>query len=249
MKSASQRRRRTIPPTGTALSFGLGPFRVPALGADDTSEGRRSWARRAAAVLRNTTAHSSRGAVAHGGPSARPHIPRPVPSRLEPMLATNRQPGDGHTWAIEPKLDGWRTVVNLDGSVRVRTRSGRNVTESLPELAGLAEQVPDGTVLDGEIVADGGRGVDFYKVAPSMMAVRRRRAPLAYVVFDVAHLAGEPTIGLTYRDRRRLLELLELRPAGVVHSAVVRRRGRRGARGVRPVAARGTCRQAGRLPL
>ena len=126
------------------------------------------------------------------------------------MLATNRQPGDGHTWAIEPKLDGWRAVVYLDGSVRVRTRSGRNVTESLPELAGLAEQVPDGTVLDGELVADGGRGVDFYKVAPSMMAVRRRRAPLAYVVFDVPHLAGEPTIGLTYRDRRRLLELLEL---------------------------------------
>jgi ATP-dependent DNA ligase len=35
-------------------------------------------------------------------------------------------------------------------------------------------------------------------------------APLAYVVFDLPHLAGEPTIGLTYRDRRRLLELLEL---------------------------------------
>ena len=42
------------------------------------------------------------------------------------------------------------------------------------------------------------------------MAARRRRAPLAYVVLDVPHLAGEPTIGLTYRDRRRLLELLEL---------------------------------------
>ena len=42
------------------------------------------------------------------------------------------------------------------------------------------------------------------------MAARRRRAPLAFVVFDVPHLAGEPTIGLSYRDRRRLLELLEL---------------------------------------
>ena len=93
--------------------------------------------------------------------------------------------------------------------MRVRTRSGRNVTGSLPELAGIAEQVPDGTVLDGELVAGGGRGIDFYTVAPSM-AARRRRAPLAFVAFDVPHLAGEPTIGLTYRDRRRLLELLEL---------------------------------------
>jgi hypothetical protein len=30
----------------------------------------------------------------------------------------------------------------------VRTRSGRDVTESLPELAGIVEQVADGTVLD-----------------------------------------------------------------------------------------------------
>ena len=106
-------------------------------------------------------------------------------------------------------MDGWRALVYVDGGVRVRTRSGRNVTGSLPELAGLAERVPDGTVLDGELVAGGGRGIDFYSVAPSM-AARRRRAPLAYVVFDVPHLAGEPTIGLTYRDRRRLLDLLDL---------------------------------------
>ena len=88
-------------------------------------------------------------------------------------------------------------------------QSGRDVTDSLPELAGIAEQMPDGTVLDGELVAGGGTAGDFYKVAPSM-AARRRRASLAFVVFDVPHLAGEPTIGLTYRDRRRLLELLEL---------------------------------------
>jgi len=82
------------------------------------------------------------------------------------------------------------------------------VTTSLPELAGLAEQVPDGT-LDGELVAGGGRSVDFYSVGPSMMA-RRRREPLTFAVFDVPHLAGEATTSLPYRHRRRLLALLEL---------------------------------------
>jgi bifunctional non-homologous end joining protein LigD len=77
------------------------------------------------------------------------------------------------------------------------------------QLAGIVDQVPDGTVLDGELVAGGGRGVDFYAVEPSM-AARRRRAPLAYVVFDAPHLAGEPILGLPYRDRRRLLDLLDL---------------------------------------
>lgn len=51
--------------------------------------------------------------------------------------------------------------------------------------------------------------MDFYLGGPSMMA-RRRTAPLTFVVFDVPHLAGQATTGLTYRDRRRRLELLEL---------------------------------------
>lgn len=34
--------------------------------------------------------------------------------------------------------------------------------------------------------------------------------PLTYVVFDVLALAGEPTVQLPYRERRRLLEGLDL---------------------------------------
>ncbi len=37
-------------------------------------------------------------------------------------------------WRFEPKLDGWRALVTVDGKVTVRTRTGRDVTESLPEL-------------------------------------------------------------------------------------------------------------------
>jgi bifunctional non-homologous end joining protein LigD len=133
-------------------------------------------------------------------------VPLPL---LEPMLATNRQLREGHRWAIEPKLDGWRALVYIDGGVRVRTRRGKDVTASLPDLAGFAEQVPDGTVLDGELIAEAGRSSDFYAVMPAMVT-RRRRAPLAFVAFDVPHLAGESTTSLPYRHRRRLLELLEL---------------------------------------
>jgi bifunctional non-homologous end joining protein LigD len=126
------------------------------------------------------------------------------------MLATNSRPSTAHRWAVEPKLDGWRALVYVvEGAVRVRTRRGRDVTASLPELAELVEQVPDRTILDGELIAGAGRGSDFYAVAPSM-AARRRRAPLAFVAFDVPHLAAEPTVGLAYRHRRRLLELLDL---------------------------------------
>jgi bifunctional non-homologous end joining protein LigD len=131
--------------------------------------------------------------------------------RFEPMLATRRpQLVLDEAWVVEPKLDGWRALVYLDDDgLVIRTRSGRDVTASLPELAGLAEVLPTGTVLDGELVAGQGRPVDFYAVAPGM-AARRRRKPLSFVAFDVLVAGGMPVLHEPYRQRRAVLEDLNL---------------------------------------
>ena len=42
------------------------------------------------------------------------------------------------------------------------------------------------------------------------MMARRRRTPLTFVAFDAPHVVGESTTHLPYRDRRRLLEALDL---------------------------------------
>ncbi len=84
----------------------------------------------------------------------------PVPT-FRPMLASNvtgRAATSGE-WRFEPKLDGWRALVTVDRTVTVRTRTGRDVTSVLPELAGLANALTDRTVvLDGELVAGAGPG-------------------------------------------------------------------------------------------
>ncbi len=76
----------------------------------------------------------------------------PVPT-FRPMLASNvtgRAATSGE-WRFEPKLDGWRALVTVDDKVTVRTRTGRDVTESLPELAGLADALTGRTAaLDDE---------------------------------------------------------------------------------------------------
>jgi hypothetical protein len=58
---------------------------------------------------------------------------------FEPMLATNRvsRPLTGE-WVLEPKFDGWRTIVAVGEDVRVWTRTGHELTDRLPELAPLA---------------------------------------------------------------------------------------------------------------
>jgi ATP-dependent DNA ligase len=49
--------------------------------------------------------------------------------------------------SFEPKLDGWRALVYIDGKLRVRTRTGRDITAQPPELlAPLADVVGGGAV-------------------------------------------------------------------------------------------------------
>lgn len=133
----------------------------------------------------------------------------------EPMLATRwSEPFDNDGWWFEVKWDGYRAIVSNDGSIRARSRRGINLVEPFPELESLS--IPDGVVLDGEIVAfdDEGR--------PSFDLIQRRtgfggsgttaRVGISFVAFDVLHYDGVSRIDLPYEQRRELLDLLQLPP-------------------------------------
>ncbi len=138
------------------------------------------------------------------------HAGAVVIAAVEPMLATRGRPSPAHRWAVEPKRDGWRALVYVDERVTVRTRSGRLITESVPELAGLSDVLGGRQALiDGELVAGQGRPCDFYRLAPSL-ASRRTRSPVTFVAFDVLYLDGDSLLDRPYADRRRLLEDLGL---------------------------------------
>ncbi|RZM51599.1 ATP-dependent DNA ligase, partial [Klebsiella pneumoniae] len=75
---------------------------------------------------------------------------------LAPMLATHGTVAGlkASQWAFEGKWDGYRLLVEADhGAVRLRSRSGRDVTAEYPQLRALAEDLADHhVVLDGEAV-------------------------------------------------------------------------------------------------
>ncbi len=57
-------------------------------------------------------------------------------------------------WVIEYKWDGIRAqVVRREGAVHIWSRGGELLTERFPEIAAQAGAWPDGTVVDGEILA------------------------------------------------------------------------------------------------
>ena len=63
------------------------------------------------------------------------------------------QLGPSSDWLVEWKWDGIRAqLVKRDGQIWIWSRGEELITDRFPELRALAEHLPDGTVLDGEIV-------------------------------------------------------------------------------------------------
>jgi len=147
----------------------------------------------------------------------------PLPDLVHPMTAV---PGDlppaaqGERYGYERKWDGVRAVVYADrGSIRVMSRSNRDVTATYPELRGLGPALgARPAVLDGEVVAldETGR-VSFEELQPRMQVTNAGQArrlaqqiPAIFLAFDVLHLDGHATTALSYAQRRELLESLGL---------------------------------------
>jgi bifunctional non-homologous end joining protein LigD len=143
----------------------------------------------------------------------------PMPENVQPMLATaGTLPDDVARWALELKWDGVRAIVYVaNGRTRAVGRRGIEATNRYPEIQALADLLPDQTaVLDGEVVAFDEEGRPSFERLQQRMhndhpdARLIRRVPVHFVVFDLPYLGGHVLYDLPYRDRRALLDGLEL---------------------------------------
>src|SRR5882672_490859 len=142
--------------------------------------------------------------------------PEAMPAKLQPMLAELRDAPFNHPdWACEPKLDGYRVLVFIEGTeVKLRSRRGLDLTPSFPKLAAeLAQQAVKGMVLDGEIVAFDASGKPSFAALQERVQLKTekeiaaadRNAPVVLYCFDLLHFAGLNLRDAPYSDRRRWL--------------------------------------------
>ncbi|NNG37955.1 DNA ligase [Flexivirga sp. ID2601S] len=137
------------------------------------------------------------------------------------MLATPAETVPaGDAWIHEVKWDGMRLLAQVQGEqLRLFSRTEREVTVAFPELAGSAAGLTgyDDLLLDAEVVVlhDGRPSfaalAERFNVADAATAARLAgQSPVTLMVFDVLRAMNTPTIGLPLRQRRQLLEGLEL---------------------------------------
>ncbi len=138
-------------------------------------------------------------------------------SPIAPMLAKVAPAlPEGEGFVFEPKWDGLRALVfRTPDGVLVQGRDGESLNRYFPELAKvLAEQLPKGCILDGEIVVHGDRGLDHesllkrIQMSESLIGFLARKAPSAFVAFDLLAAGGHSTMALPLKERRERLERL-----------------------------------------
>jgi DNA ligase-1 len=156
-----------------------------------------------------------------GGAPADPGQPYPFflahQLDLPPELFAARL-GPVSGWMVEWKYDGIRgQVVKRAGQVWLWSRGEELVTDRFPEIVALAQRLPDGTVLDGEILAwrEG-------EERPAPFALLQQRigrknltkkvlaeAPVGFIAYDLLEQGGADIRALPQHERRaRLARLL-----------------------------------------
>ncbi len=143
-------------------------------------------------------------------------LSRPYPFCLaHPLAGEPDELGEVDAWQAEWKWDGIRAqLIRRSGQVFLWSRGEELVTDRFPELAEAGRLLPDGTALDGELVAwRDGAPLPFGELQRRIGRKQLGRrildeVPAALVAYDLLEDGGEDARGLPLDERRRRLEKL-----------------------------------------
>jgi ATP-dependent DNA ligase len=144
---------------------------------------------------------------------------------IEPMLARVADELPTGAYMYEPKWDGFRAVVFRAGSdVLIQSRDLRPLDRYFPELhETFLSMLPDGCVVDGEIVIATRHGLDFdalqLRLHPAASRVARlaHETPASFVAFDLLALGGRDLRETPQDERRVLIERALARASPPIH--------------------------------
>ncbi len=137
----------------------------------------------------------------------------PLKPPISPQLALSRKElPEGEGWSYEPKYDGFRAIVFVDGDEAfVQSRNGKPLSRYFPELGFGGGRY----VLDGELVILGSDGAEVFdalqnRIHPAESRIRMlaEETPARFRAFDVLAEGRRKLLKLPFEERRKALESL-----------------------------------------
>jgi ATP-dependent DNA ligase len=140
-----------------------------------------------------------------------------IQAPVEPMLAKLVDSIPITTGLLfEPKWDGFRSIIfRTAGDVYIQSRDLKPLDRYFPDLHEvLLDRLPEGCVVDGEIVIAAANGLDFDSLqlrlhpAASRVAKLAAAMPASFVAFDLLAVDGRSIMEQPQHERREALERL-----------------------------------------
>jgi len=130
-----------------------------------------------------------------------------------PMLAKVAEKAfSDKDWVFEVKWDGFRAIAYLEEPYSIKSRNGKELKNSFPELQELTK-LASNIVVDGEIIIMREGKPDFQSLlergqAASTLEIHRQAssAPAVYIVFDILEKDGKQLTKLPLMDRKAILK-------------------------------------------
>ncbi len=140
-------------------------------------------------------------------------VSRPYPFYLAyPLEQEPAALGDVSDWLAEWKWDGIRSqLIRRDGKTFIWSRGEELISERFPELLEASEQLPDGTVIDGEILAWAeGEVLPFNLLQKritrkSLSKKLLQEIPVALMAYDILEHEGVDIRNQPMNERRKTL--------------------------------------------
>ncbi len=138
----------------------------------------------------------------------------PYPFYLaSPIEGSAETLGNIDEWFVEWKWDGIRAqIIKREGTLLIWSRGEELVSDRYPEITEAAENLPDGTVLDGEILTwQNGAPLPFQYLQKRIgrKNVSRKlmeECPVVFMAYDILELGGEDIRDRSLENRRVKLE-------------------------------------------
>ncbi len=123
--------------------------------------------------------------------------------------------GEVQDWSVEHKWDGIRSqVIIRDRELFVWSRGEELVTDKYPEFHSFADQIPDGTVLDGEILPFPNGNIGTFNDLQTRIGRKTiskallTKTPVILKAYDLLEWKGKDIRNTPFKERRELLESL-----------------------------------------